>query len=141
MTAIGPVGQAVIANVERLRKDRGLSLRALSERLAVAGRRILPSALHAVSQGTRRIDVDDLAALATVFGVTPAALLAPPGTTETEDHPAVRAARALADRLAQLLTAGDPEAAVRARSQVDRALRRVQLEAEELLDATPGLNT
>ena len=130
---IGPVGRAVIANVEALRASRGLSLRDLSARLAEAGRPIGGTVLHRQSQGRRRVDADDLAALARVLGVTPARLLAPPEIAGAEDHPAVRAARDLADRLAAIVAAGSAEGVLLARA--DRALRRVQLEAEELLDA------
>jgi hypothetical protein len=38
-STIGPVGRQVIANIERLRKDRRLSLQALSDRLAEIGLR------------------------------------------------------------------------------------------------------
>lgn len=51
-------------------------------------------------------------------------------------HPV--SARHPADRLAGLIAAGDPDATARARGQVDRAMRRVQLEVEELLDGTPS---
>lgn len=131
---IGPAGRAVIANVESLRKARGLSFAGLSQRLGEAGRPILPSVLQRLSQGGRRVDADDLVAFAAVFGVTPARLLAPPGAGAAQDHAAVRAALALAGRLAELAAADGPEAAARARGQSARALRRVQLEAEELLD-------
>jgi transcriptional regulator with XRE-family HTH domain len=132
--SIGATGKAVIANVGRLRKAQHLSFRALSDRLAEIGRPILPSALHAVSQGRRRVDADDLVALACVLGVTPADLLKSPGTT-VPDHPAVRAARDLADRVEALVrAAGDPQAAGRA----DRAMRRVAIEIEELLAAHPA---
>jgi hypothetical protein len=134
-TSIGPVGYQVIANIERLRKDRRLSFEALSGLLAEVGRPIGPTVLNRQSHGGRRVDADDLVAFAAVLGTTPAGLLAPPGAAVAEDHPAVLAARSLADRLAALITAGDPEAAARARGQVDRAMRRVQLEVEELLEA------
>ena len=133
---IGPVGLAVIANIEELRRARGLSLAGLSEQLAEAGQNIHANVLHRQSQGRRRVDADDLVAFADVFGVTPARLLVPPESAAAEDHPAVRAAHALADCLAALVTAGSPEAASRARTQADRALRRAHLEAEELLDTT-----
>lgn len=131
---IGPVGRTVIANIGAIRKQRGMSLRDLSVRLAEAGRPIGDTVLHRQSQGQRRIDSDDLVAFASVFGVTPARLLAPPETAAAQDHPAVRAARALAECLTALVAAGSPDAASRARGKADRALRRVQLEAEELLD-------
>jgi len=139
VTAIGPVGHAVAANVERLRKARRMSLSDLSARLAEAGRPTGDTVLHRQAQGGRRIDADDLAAFAEVFGVSVTALLArSPGTAGAEDHPAVRAARQLADRLAAFLAAGDPETAACARVQAARAVRRAQLEAEELLDPAAG---
>jgi len=63
--------------VERLRKVRGLSLRDLSARMADAGRPILPIGLSRMANGRRRVDADDLAALAKVLEVDPAALLVP----------------------------------------------------------------
>jgi hypothetical protein len=80
----------------------------------------------------RRMCVDDLTALARVLGTTPAALLADPDTPPTPDHAALRAAAELAERTGQLLAAdGD---GVMAPGRVSRALRRVQLETEELLE-------
>ncbi|MFE7980594.1 helix-turn-helix domain-containing protein [Streptomyces cellulosae] len=81
---VGPTGRAVAANVKRLRKARGLSLRALSAELKARGRTLSADALNKIEngaepdgRGVRRVDVDDLAALAVVFGVSPAALLVP----------------------------------------------------------------
>lgn len=70
MSAIGPVGHTVIANIERLRRARGLSFQDLAARLGALGRPMLPSVLHRLVQGGRRVDVDDLAAFAQVFGVS-----------------------------------------------------------------------
>src|SRR5215469_15370529 len=72
---IGPIGQNVVRNVEDLRRSRGLSLRELSDRLAAIGRPILSTVLHRLGQGKRRVDADDLVALALVLGVNPSALL------------------------------------------------------------------
>jgi hypothetical protein len=41
------------------------------------GRPVLPSGITKIEQGERRVDADDLVALAVVFGVTPNALLLP----------------------------------------------------------------
>jgi len=82
--------------------------------------------------------VDELAALAAVLGVTPDALLAPPDEAAGDplpEHAAAAAARQLAARIGDLLEAGgDPAAREFASGGVDRALRRVQIEVEELLD-------
>lgn len=72
-----PIGQAVAANVRRVRERRGLSTYDLSRMLGRAGRPIAPSALAKVERGERRVDVGDLVALAVVLGVSPSALLLP----------------------------------------------------------------
>jgi transcriptional regulator with XRE-family HTH domain len=85
-----------------------------------------------MTTGERRVDVDELAALAEVLDVTPDVLLAPPDAAPAPDHAALREARELAARVKHLLAAdGDPALAAR---QVSRALRRVQIEVEELLE-------
>jgi hypothetical protein len=79
----------------------------------------------------RRIDVDELAALAAVLGVTPDVLLAPPGEAAGDplpEHAAAAAARQLAARIGDLLEAsGDSQAREFASGAVNCALRRVQL--------------
>lgn len=72
---LGGVGHAVVAQVRRLRERRRLSLQALSDRLAALGRPILPSGLSKIEAGTRRVDVDDLVALADALETVPSALL------------------------------------------------------------------
>ena len=74
---IGTAGRAVVANVERLRQDQGMSLRDLSVRLGQFGRPTLPSVLHRLINGGRRVDADDLVAFAKALGVSPADLLQP----------------------------------------------------------------
>jgi transcriptional regulator with XRE-family HTH domain len=130
---IGGVGRNVIANIEQLRHARGLSFRGLSEHLGAIGRPILPSALHLLSHGKRRVDADDLVALAQVLGVSPADLLAPPSAEgfPAEPHPAQRETGNLADRIGEVLAApGDPVSAGR----LKRALQRVRIEVAELLE-------
>jgi transcriptional regulator with XRE-family HTH domain len=83
--AIGPVGKTVVANIAELAAARGLSLRQLSERLGAIGRPILPSVLHALSQGSRRVDADDLIALSMALAVSPSALLLPRHVTSADD--------------------------------------------------------
>ncbi|HEX6076350.1 MAG TPA: helix-turn-helix transcriptional regulator [Micromonosporaceae bacterium] len=74
---LGPTGHTVRENIERLRKQSRMSYRELSEALAASGRRIPPLGLSRIEGGTRRVDADDLVALAVVFGVNPNALLLP----------------------------------------------------------------
>jgi hypothetical protein len=134
---IGEAGRNVIANIDQLRHARGLSFRGLSECLGTAGRPILPAVLHRMSQGGRRVDADDLVALAAVLGVCPADLLAPPSDEEigAEPHPAQRETGNLADRIGEVLAApGDPVSAAR----LKRSLQRVRIEVAELLEESVG---
>jgi transcriptional regulator with XRE-family HTH domain len=125
----GAAGQNFIANVDQLRKARSMSYDALAAKLAEVGHPIGQVSLSRMGRGERRVGVDNLIAFASVFGVAPMRLLAAPEDAAAEEHPALKAARILTDCLAALTAApGDPQAA----GQFDRAIRRVQLEAEEL---------
>jgi len=72
---LGGTGETVRANVKRLRG--GMQYKELAERLAAVGRPIPTLGLRRIEAGERRVDVDDLAALAVVFGVSPLTLLMP----------------------------------------------------------------
>jgi hypothetical protein len=86
-TKLGSVGQRVAKEVARLRGRT--SVRELSARLSKLGRPILPSGITKLEQGKRRVDVDDLVALAVALKVTPTRLLlGPPPTDGTADDPA-----------------------------------------------------
>lgn len=86
-TRLGSVGQRVAKEVERLRGRT--TVRELSARLSKLGRPILPSGITKIEQGSRRVDVDDLVALAIALKVTPTRLLlGPPPTDGTRDDPA-----------------------------------------------------
>jgi transcriptional regulator with XRE-family HTH domain len=81
---LGPTGINVAANVKRLREAQGLSLRALSLRLKGTDRELSADALNKIENGAnpdakhiRRVDADDLTALAVVLGVSPSALMLP----------------------------------------------------------------
>ncbi|MCC3653214.1 helix-turn-helix transcriptional regulator [Streptomyces sp. S07_1.15] len=81
---LGPTGRTVAANVKRLREGRGLTLRALSKALREKGRPLSADALNKIENGAseeprpiRRVDADDLVALAVALDVHPAALLLP----------------------------------------------------------------
>lgn len=74
---LGPTGETVRANIARLRSSAKFSYAELSRRLEEAGRAIAPLGLRRIESGTRRVDVDDLVALAVVLGVNPNALLMP----------------------------------------------------------------
>jgi transcriptional regulator with XRE-family HTH domain len=74
---LGPIGAAVAANIERLRKSQNLSYAELSRRLDALECPIAPLGLTRIREHQRRVDVDDLVALALALGVSPATLLLP----------------------------------------------------------------
>jgi transcriptional regulator with XRE-family HTH domain len=76
-----PTSERVARNLAELRDARGLSLRDLHVRLRDVGRPILPSGLHKIESGDRRVDVDDLVALAVALDVSPSRLLMPAGAS------------------------------------------------------------
>jgi transcriptional regulator with XRE-family HTH domain len=85
-TRLGSVGQRVAKEVARLRGRT--TVRELSARLTKLGRPILPSGITKIEQGTRRVDADDLVALAVALKVTPTRLLLGPPPTDGPDDPA-----------------------------------------------------
>ena len=74
---ICPAGRQVAANILIVRKARGYTTNALSERLGTLGRPILANGITKVEKFGRRVDVDDLVALAEALGVTVQLLLVP----------------------------------------------------------------
>jgi transcriptional regulator with XRE-family HTH domain len=78
---VGPTGRTVAGNIARLRKRSGLTARDLAAKLDAAGRSVSQASITRMEQGKKTVTADDLAALAVVFGVSPAALLLP-----LEDH-------------------------------------------------------
>ena len=74
------MGRYVIENLKQLRDARRLTYRELADRLAELGRPIPTLGLSRIEKGTRRVDADDLVALAIALGVNPAALLLPRDT-------------------------------------------------------------
>ena len=74
---LGPSGRAVAANIEQLRTAQNLTFVALSEQLETLGRPIPPLGLRKIVAETRRVDADDLVAIAVVLNVSPASLLMP----------------------------------------------------------------
>jgi transcriptional regulator with XRE-family HTH domain len=81
---IGVTGKTVGENIGRVRRAQQISLQQLEDRLNRRGRRISVSGLSKIERGERRVDVDDLMAIAVSLDVAPNALLLPPG--EPADH-------------------------------------------------------
>lgn len=66
------------ANVARLREARGLTKKDLADRTQELGRPVPPLGISRIEAGTRRVDADDLVALADALNVSPLDLLLPP---------------------------------------------------------------
>ena len=77
-SGLGDAGERVRENLRVLRHARNLSLRDLAGRLTEMGWPILPSGVHGIESGGRKVTVGDLAALAAVLDV------ADPWTLATE---------------------------------------------------------
>ena len=63
------------ANLRRIRRERDLTTAALSRRLAEIGHPIADTGITKIEKGDRRVDVDDLVALAVALDTTPNRLL------------------------------------------------------------------
>jgi transcriptional regulator with XRE-family HTH domain len=75
---LGAAGETVRANVKQLREDQNLGYSQLSRKLHEVGRSVPDLGLRRIEAGERRVDVDDLMALAVALGVSPVTLLMPP---------------------------------------------------------------
>lgn len=73
----GPTSDTVAANVKRIRRARALTAEGLSDLLAELGRPMLATGITSIETGRRRVDVDDLMALAIALRVSPVTLLMP----------------------------------------------------------------
>ncbi|OBJ95126.1 hypothetical protein A5746_01850 [Mycolicibacterium conceptionense] len=74
---LGPIGKNVARTTKRFRELRRLSYAELSRQLAELGREIPPLGLRRIESEDRKVDVDDLFALALTLEVSPLALLLP----------------------------------------------------------------
>ncbi|MGY2079711.1 helix-turn-helix domain-containing protein [Modestobacter sp. SYSU DS0657] len=81
-----PISKRIGPTVRRFRRERGLDLRELAELLAEEGHPLKLGQLSKLELGDRRVDVDDLVALAVVLNVTPSQLLMPEPPAEGEDQ-------------------------------------------------------
>lgn len=79
----GITHEHVAANLRAARQAIGMDVRTAARLVTEAGRKLAPSGISKIENGDRRVDVDDLTALAYVFRTTPAALLTPPDDAVT----------------------------------------------------------
>lgn len=103
---LGPSGRIVADNVKRLRGD--LQYVKLAERLAGIGRPIPTLGLRKIESYERRVDVDDLVALAVALGVSPITLLMPYTAAMDDEAAATGLGHSTARELWQWLTAAAP---------------------------------
>ncbi|MFF4308523.1 helix-turn-helix domain-containing protein [Streptomyces sp. NPDC001507] len=93
-TLIGPVGETLMHNIKRIREGQRLTFVKLSEDLAEIGRPIPILGLRRIERGERRVDAEELLALAYVLGVQPVDLLVAPELDDDAPYsiaPGVRA--------------------------------------------------
>ncbi|MDX3641434.1 helix-turn-helix transcriptional regulator [Streptomyces sp. MB09-02B] len=82
----GPTGERVAANIAKIRRQRGWDQRKLADRMTEVGRPMRASVISKIEKGDRRVDVDDLVALARALKVSPVTLMLP-GRDEREPVP------------------------------------------------------
>jgi len=97
----------VQANIKRLRKAQGLTLRDLSDRLEQMARSMSHNTISEIERGARRVDVDDLMVIAAALGVSPITLLIP-ATTGPDEEIRTTAGAVAAGRLWRWLIAETP---------------------------------
>lgn len=80
---LGPLGETLMVNMKRFREAQRLSYVEISTQLDALGRPIPVIGLRRIEMGERRVDIDEVAALARVLGVPPLMLLLPVGQAAT----------------------------------------------------------
>jgi transcriptional regulator with XRE-family HTH domain len=82
---IGPTGETVRTNLKEVRKLRGLTLRDLSEKLSDTDHPMAHNTISEIERGARRVDVDDLMALAKALKISTSYLLGDEAMVTLED--------------------------------------------------------
>jgi transcriptional regulator with XRE-family HTH domain len=133
---LGPTGRQVAANVRRLRTERKMSIATLADRLREANRPIPAIGLTRIETGERRIDVDDLIALANVLDVPlHEMLLGRDGTTDVEVTAWGTVNRDVARwRLAGTSSEAAAKVLALAKKAADELMSDAKLEATRMLD-------
>ncbi|WP_222111335.1 helix-turn-helix domain-containing protein [Gordonia sihwensis] len=105
---ISPSGETVAQNIQRLREYQRVTFAELSRRLDEIGRAIPPLGLRRIEAGQRRVDVDDLIALAIALKSTPATLLTPNAESSEQQTDATGLRKIQVKTLWQWVTASAP---------------------------------
>jgi transcriptional regulator with XRE-family HTH domain len=74
---LGATGETVRKNIRDIRDNKGISGPELSARLGEMNRPIPPLGIHRIESGQRRVDVDDLVAIALALDISPITLIMP----------------------------------------------------------------
>lgn len=135
--APGPTGSHAAASVAQLRNRLKISTTELSRRLDEAGQVIAPTGITRLEKGTRRIDVDDLMALALTLDVTPNRLLLPAEKTDRDVALAPKVSTTWEN--AWRWASGDEPLPVEGEKHVDWARRIVDFQAQARPHDNPGL--
>jgi transcriptional regulator with XRE-family HTH domain len=86
-TRVGPASLVLAANIARVREAKRLSYIDLSRELSRAGRPIPELGLRRIEKGERRIDFDDLIAIAYVLRVCPVDLMISGDVADSDPYP------------------------------------------------------
>lgn len=121
-TGWGPVSRHVAANVLRFRTERGLSTTRLAAALKEIGHSIPATGITRIEKGERRVDTDDLVALALALNVSPVALLLP-ATEDSETPVGLTESVTLSARAAWAWVDGDEPHATTERDRYGQVLR------------------
>ena len=105
---LGPVGRTVAENVRRVREGRALTFAEVARRIEEIGRPISALGIRRIEEGARRVDVDDLYALAVALGVGPGSLLLPYDEDERRLVGVTPVIEAPLDRVNSWLTKNSP---------------------------------
>jgi hypothetical protein len=89
-TRVGPAGLVLAANIARVREASRLSYIDLSRELARAGRPIPELGLRRIEKGERRVDFDDLLAIAYVLRVCVVDLMITGDVADGDPYPITR---------------------------------------------------
>lgn len=133
----GPVGEVTRTNLRRIREEQGISLRDLAKRLAAVGYPILASGLGRIELGERRVDVDDLFALALALRISPLQLLLP-GERRVDSRLSLTPNTNATTRGAWMWAAGEGHGGGE-NDLPEWAFEHVRIPCDELVEATQGL--
>lgn len=115
-----------------------MSFAELSRQLHKEGRIIPPLGLSRIEAGLRRVDADDLIALAVALGVSPITLLLPAGTDQDDEVQITAAHTAKAKRVWSWLSASYPLDGSVLQFYSDALPPWERVAVEDALGANPG---